>query len=66
MIADLVQGLAEAAIVEARTVPTLLLRDGVLVWRALGGRLVQMTQPTMPHGASIMAIDGNSVTYEVP
>lgn len=43
MIADLVQQIAEAAIVEARTVPKLLVRDDDLYWRAADGRMVLMT-----------------------
>lgn len=43
MIADLVQQIAEAAVIEASTVPKLLEREGELYWRAPEGRMVQLT-----------------------
>lgn len=43
MIADLVIAIAEAAVIEAQTVPRLLERDGVLFWRCIGGSMCKMT-----------------------
>lgn len=43
MITDLIQQLATAAVVEARTVPRLMERDGHLYWRATDGHMIPMT-----------------------
>lgn len=43
MIAELIEQLAEAALIEALCVPRMLLRDDGLYWRAAQGRMVKLT-----------------------
>ncbi len=52
----------EAAVVEARTVPRLLGRDGLLFWRAPGGGMVQLT---IPHGARLTAVTDTTCSWDV-
>lgn len=54
---ELIEQLCEAAVIEARTVPKMLLRDGEIQWRAVGGVMVSLTNGLAPWISSLYRDD---------